>query len=101
MIPVEKLPEVTEKMLHGLKADASLRHRIYTAALQPSPGSTSLVRSRWITVSCCLALATAAAVWGIHAGMNGQNKPLSSFRVFSSASHTETSPVFLQNFLNP
>ncbi len=101
MIPVEKLPEVTENVLHGLTADASLKQRVYTAALQPSKGLAAFSRSRWITVSCCLALAAAAAVWGIHSGMMKQNEAAPAFHAFSAASHTGASPVFLQNFLNP
>ena len=92
MLPVEKLPEAAEKALAGLKADADLKQRIYAAAAAPA---------RLVTVSCCLVLAAAFAFAGIHLGNQKQNEAEAPFQAFSSASHTSSSPVFLQNFLNP
>ena len=101
MMPVEKLPEVTEKVLSGLKADDRLKHKIYDAALSGSPRSLLLPRNGLVTVSCCLALAAAVAFWGIHGGLPKRNEADSAFPVFSSASHTGASPVFLHEFLSP
>ena len=99
MLPVEKLPEAAEKALAGLKADADLKQRIYAAAAAPAVQRFS--PARLVTVSCCLVLAAAFAFAGIHLGNQKQTEAEAPFQAFSSASHTSSSPVFLQNFLNP
>ena len=100
MIPVEKLPEAAEKMLSGLTADASLKQRIYAAAAGAGSGSSRFSPARLVTVSCCLALVVAFAFAGVH-GLRKRNEAEVAFQAYSSASHTISSPVFLQQYLDP
>ena len=101
MIPLEKLPEVTDNVLSGLTADETLKQKIYSAALHPDLAAFRFSRQRIVTVSCCLALAAVFAFWGVHSGFRKQNEAEMPFQAFSSASHTAASPVFLQEFLTP
>lgn len=100
-LSIEKLPEVAENVLSGLTADASLKQRIYAAAAGSGAGVSRMSPVRFIAVSCCLALVAACTFMGIRFSIQKQNEAEVAFQAFSSASHTVSSPVFLQDFLNP
>lgn len=101
MISIEKLPEVTRNVLSGLTADPSLKQKIYIAASDSGQHINRFSRSRMIALSCCLVLVMGFALWGIQSGMSRKNSESVRYQTFSSATHTGSSPVFLQDFLSP
>lgn len=100
MISIEKLPEATKNVLYGLTADVSLKQKIFHAAACDRPRTARFSRPQLIAFSCCLALIMGFALWGIHSGLSGENGE-TRYQTFSSATHTGSSPVFLQDFLSP
>lgn len=101
MIPLEKLPEVTKNVLSGLTADPSLKQKIYVTTAHNGQHVSKFSRSQMIAFSCCLVLVMGFALWGIHSGMNRNSVGNVRYQTFSSATHTGSSPVFLQDFLSP
>lgn len=101
MTPLEKLPEVTKNVLSGLTADDALKQRIYRSVSQDRQRVLSFSRSKMIAFSCGLILIMGFALWGIRSGIGREASSPPRYQTFSSAIHTGSSPVFLQDFLSP
>ncbi|MBO6094182.1 MAG: hypothetical protein J6P40_11325 [Oscillospiraceae bacterium] len=101
MISLDKLPEVTKNVLSGLTADSSLKQKIYCAVTHNGRHISRFSKSQMIAFSCCLALVMGFALWGIHSGIGRTGSENVRYQTFSAATHTGSSPVFLQDFLSP
>ncbi len=101
MIPLEKLPEVTDNVLSGLTADETLKQKIYSAALHPDLAAFRFSRQRIVTVSCCLALAAVLPSGEFIPACVNKTKRKCPSRLFLPLRIRLLLPFFCRNFSLP
>ncbi len=97
MIRLEKLPEVSRQVLHGLTADDALKQRILDAAVAGPSRRGFRLSPRLIPLLCVTAGLVMMAF-----GIAGYARPASrrhEIQYFTSATHTSVSPMLLRSFL--
>ncbi len=97
MNQVERLPEITNDLLSGLKADDQLKHRILLSAAQ----SGTYKKSRLKTVIALCSLSVLLIVTCVMIG-SLQNRKNSSpeMKNIPAGNHRVVSPVHLQNIID-
>ena len=97
MDQLEKLPEITDYVLSGLKADDALKHRILLSAADSSRSSP--YRFRTVIALCSLSLLLILlCVFINQMPLNG--KPESDIQVIPAGSHRIVSPVNMQQVID-
>ncbi len=92
---LNRLPEVTDQVLAGVKADESLKHRILLAAAAPRPERKT--RFRTALALCGLSvLLVLLCVFASRLPLAGKPADL---QVIPAGSHRDASPVHLQTVL--
>ena len=96
MDPLKSLPEITESVLYGLKADDEGKHRILLSA---STGTqTKTVRMRTVIALCSLSLIL-ILVCGLLLNLS-QGKQPAQLQVIPAGSHRNSAPVNLQTVID-
>ena len=95
MDKLNRLPEVSEDLLSGLKADDALKQKILLSAANPAPARNP--RYRTAIALCCLSfLLILLCVFVSRLPAAGNTSDL---QVISAGSHRESSPVNLDTVL--
>ena len=98
MIRLNRLSEMTDRALDGLRADEGLKRRILAAAGEQALSQPKPLFQRLVPVLCCVSAAALLLVFGLTRSA-GRTAPASR-RVFTVASHTSVSPLSLQGLLS-
>ena len=95
MDQLNRVPEVTEHVLSGLKADQHLKHRILEAAVS-SPRKTAF---RPKTVIALCSLSVLLILLCVFVSGLGSKSPAGNIQVIPAGSHRNSSPVNLQTVI--
>ena len=93
---LEQLPETTDHVLAGLKADNDLKHRIISAA---TATHTSPIRARTVLALCSLSLLLILVSFFITRIPAGSSNA-SDIHVIPAGSHRMVSPVNMQQVID-
>lgn len=98
MIRLNRLPEITDQALDGLRADKKLKQRILVSAQGQAFSPPKPLSQLLIPVVCCVSAAALLLVFGLtrFSGRDAQPRR----RAFTVASHAEVSPLSLQGLLS-
>ena len=97
MDQLNRVPEVTEHVLSGLKADHRLKHQILEAAVS-SPGKTSF-RPRPKTIIALCSLSVLLVLLGVFVSALNHNSSSGNIRVIPAGNRRNSSPVNLQTVI--
>ena len=97
MNDLNRLPEITEQALAGLKADENLKHRILVAAANSGSPSADRFRSRRSLVALlALSAVLILSVIGIGRLSAREESDPAAMHAIPAGSHRNASPVHLQ-----
>ena len=104
MTDLKNLPEISEQLLHNLKADDKLKQRILVSAVNTDPSGSSFKEKgrRPLLALLALSLLLVVSLIGIRYLKPAQNQddaPV-SMQVIPAGSHRDFSPVHLQIVIN-
>ena len=92
MNQLDRMPEITEHVLAGLKADESMKHKILLSAAGVRPQQQ--IRSKTVVALCCVSvLLILLCVYVTQ--ITGWKSHTSEFEVIPAGSHRVISPVNL------
>lgn len=98
MSKIEQLPEITSRVLSGLKADETLKYRIIASAAEGT------VRRSFSRVSigalCCLSAAMIALCILISPHSSSDHSAVPGLHETAAGTHRSSSPVHLQQLLS-
>ena len=111
MSKLEQLPQVTDHVLNGLRADDALKARIYQKAVQEEPARSSGFTRRGALIALCSLSAVMIAVFAIlgtiqpsdtKAGPDETNTVLASVEIetVSAGERRSSSPFALQSVID-
>lgn len=105
MSKLEQLPQVSEYVLNGLRADDQLKNRIYQKASQADAGHFRTVPQRRTLIALCSLSVVMIAVFAIIASLTSdrllpESPAAVQMQTVSAGEHRSESPIRLQDIIH-